>query len=48
MADEQKKILPIDYTSRDFESIRSDLLEIAERLYPQTPSRILVRHLLAP
>lgn len=36
MADEQKKILPIDYTSRDFESIRSDLLEIAERLYPDS------------
>ena len=36
MANEQKKILPIDYTSRDFESIRSDLLEIAERLYPDS------------
>jgi len=36
MADEQKKILPIDYTSRDFESIRNDLLEIAERLYPDS------------
>ena len=36
MADEQKKILPIDYTSRDFESIRGDLLEIAERLYPDS------------
>ena len=36
MADDQKKILPIDYTSRDFESIRNDLLEIAERLYPDS------------
>ena len=36
MADEQKKILPINYTHREFESIRSDLQGIAERLYPDT------------
>tara|TARA_Y100000034_G_scaffold136875_1_gene216590 strand:- start:3639 stop:5435 length:1797 start_codon:yes stop_codon:yes gene_type:complete len=36
MPDEQKKIIPIDYTHREFESIRGDLLEIAERLYPDT------------
>ncbi|MAH44369.1 hypothetical protein CMI37_00975 [Candidatus Pacearchaeota archaeon] len=36
MANEQKKILPIDYTSRDFASIRNDLLQIAERLYPDS------------
>ena len=36
MANDQKKILPIDYTSRDFESIRGDLLQIAERLYPDS------------
>ena len=36
MAKEQKKILPIDYTSRDFSSIRNDLLQIAERLYPDS------------
>tara|TARA_B100000131_G_scaffold52352_1_gene47050 strand:- start:7480 stop:9276 length:1797 start_codon:yes stop_codon:yes gene_type:complete len=34
MPDDQKKIVPIDYTSRDFRSIRDDLLEIAERYYP--------------
>jgi len=36
MADEQKKIIPIDYTHREFDSIRDDLVEIAERLYPDT------------
>ena len=36
MPDEQKKIIPIDYTHREFESIRNDLLEVAERLYPDT------------
>ena len=36
MADQQKKILPINYTNRDYESIRDDLLEIAERYYPDT------------
>ena len=36
MADEQKKILPINYTHRDFTSIRSDLMQIAERLYPES------------
>jgi len=36
MADNQKKIVPINYTSRDFSSIRDDLLELAERLYPDS------------
>ena len=36
MANEQKKILPIDYTSREFGSIRNDLVQIAERLYPES------------
>ncbi len=36
MADEQKKIIPINYTSREFETIRGDLLQIAERLYPDS------------
>ena len=34
MPDDQKKIVPINYTNRDFRSIRNDLLEIAERYYP--------------
>ena len=36
MADSQTKILPIDYTHRDFQSIRADLMQIAERFYPDT------------
>jgi len=36
MADQQKKIMPIDYTHREFETIREDLMEIAERFYPET------------
>ena len=36
MADDQKKILPIDYTHREFTTIRQDLMEIAERYYPDT------------
>tara|TARA_Y100001963_G_C6782291_1_gene450627 strand:- start:518 stop:2314 length:1797 start_codon:yes stop_codon:yes gene_type:complete len=36
MADEQKKILPINYTNRDFRSIREDLLDMAERFYPDS------------
>ena len=36
MAKDQKKFIPIDYTSREFGSIRDDLLEIAERLYPDS------------
>ena len=36
MSDDQKKIIPIDYTHRDFSSIRGDLLEVAERLYPDS------------
>jgi hypothetical protein len=31
-----KKIVPIKYTSRDFESIRDDLLEHVKRYYPDT------------
>ena len=34
MPDDQKKIVPINYTNREFRSIRNDLLEIAERYYP--------------
>ena len=34
MPDDQKKIIPINYTSREYTSIRDDLLEIAERYYP--------------
>jgi len=36
MPDEQKKILPIDYTRREFNSIRDDLQQIAKRFYPDT------------
>tara|TARA_R100000664_G_scaffold27396_1_gene38022 strand:+ start:10110 stop:11906 length:1797 start_codon:yes stop_codon:yes gene_type:complete len=36
MADQQKKIIPINYTNRDFETIRDDLMQIAERFYPNT------------
>ena len=36
MADDQKKIVPIDYTHREFMTIREDLMEIAERFYPDT------------
>tara|TARA_B100000029_G_scaffold311698_1_gene304166 strand:- start:26542 stop:28341 length:1800 start_codon:yes stop_codon:yes gene_type:complete len=31
-----KKLLPIDYTSRDFDSIRQDLENYAKRYYPNT------------
>tara|TARA_R110000824_G_scaffold125429_6_gene284564 strand:+ start:16926 stop:18722 length:1797 start_codon:yes stop_codon:yes gene_type:complete len=36
MADNDKKILPIDYTHREFESIRGDLMQIAQRFYPDS------------
>jgi len=36
MADEQKKIVPINYTHREYESIRDDLIDIAQRFYPDT------------
>ena len=36
MADNQKKIIPINYTNREFDTIRKDLQEIAERLYPDS------------
>ena len=36
MSKDQKNSLPINYTSRDFSSIRDDLLELAERFYPDT------------
>tara|TARA_R110002074_G_scaffold277723_1_gene449233 strand:+ start:9080 stop:10876 length:1797 start_codon:yes stop_codon:yes gene_type:complete len=36
MSDQQKKIVPINYTNREFETIRDDLLDIAERFYPDT------------
>ena len=31
-----KKYPPIDYTSRDFNSIKNDLVEYAKRYYPTT------------
>lgn len=31
-----KKITPVDYTSRDFNSIKNDLVEYAKRYYPDT------------
>jgi hypothetical protein len=36
MPNEQKKMLPIDYTATEFESIRKELLQVAERFYPDT------------
>ena len=36
MANDQNKIIPINYTNREFSSIRKDLMEIAERLYPDS------------
>jgi len=36
MPKDQKKIVPINYTNREFEEIRKDLLGIAERYYPET------------
>jgi len=36
MPDNQKKIVPINYTNREYDSIREDLLEIAQRFYPNT------------
>jgi hypothetical protein len=36
MPDDQKKLMPIDYTHREYESIRDDLIQIAERFYPDT------------
>ena len=36
MPDNQKKIVPINYTNREFNSLRDDLLQIAERYYPDT------------
>ena len=36
MGSEQKKILPINYTAMEFESIRQELIQVAERFYPDT------------
>jgi len=36
MPDDQKKIVPIDYTHREYQSIRRDLMGIAERFYSDT------------
>ena len=36
MPKNDKKILPINYTNREFDSIRNDLQQIAERFYPDT------------
>ena len=32
----KKKKVPVNYTSRDFDSIRQDLVEYAKRYYPDT------------
>ena len=34
MSKDHKKSLPINYTNREFSGIRDDLLELAERFYP--------------
>ena len=31
-----KKVVPVDYTSRDFDSIKKDLLSYVKRYYPNT------------
>lgn len=36
MSSDQKKFLPINYANREFSEIREDLLEMAERFYPET------------
>ena len=36
MPSDNKKLIPIDYTRRDFTTIREDLIGIAERYYPDT------------
>ena len=36
MADDQKKIIPINYTNREFAGVRRDLLQVAERFYPDS------------
>ncbi|MAG25180.1 hypothetical protein CMI47_06335 [Candidatus Pacearchaeota archaeon] len=36
MPKDQKKLMPINYTHREFASIRDDLIQIAERFYPDT------------
>jgi hypothetical protein len=36
MPKKQKDLLPIDYTHREYASIQEDLLQIAERFYPDT------------
>ena len=36
MSSYKKRLTPIKYTSRDFESIRNDLIEHAKRYYPDT------------
>jgi len=34
MANDQKKIIPINYTATEFDSIRRELIQVAERFYP--------------
>jgi hypothetical protein len=34
--DDQKKILPINYTATEYEGIRKELVQVAERFYPDT------------
>ena len=35
-SNQNKKIVPINYTNRDFSSIKSDLLDYAKRYYPDS------------
>ena len=36
MAKDDKRIITINYTNREFQSIREDLIQLAERFYPDT------------
>ena len=36
MPKKQNRLMSIDYTHREFESIRDDLMDLAERFYPDT------------
>jgi len=36
MSDDQNKIVPINYTNREFQTIRNDLMEIAQKYYPDS------------
>ena len=36
MSKNDNKIVPINYTNREYRSIRSDLMQVVERYYPDT------------